>query len=218
MHVVIFAGGTLQTGQKVRAAIANNDLVIAADRGAATALQYDCTPAFVVGDFDSLAALPLQQLQASGSHIIRAAVEKDETDSELAIQLAIEQGATTITLLGGLGGARFDHTMGNIMLLAGFEQIPIRIVDGPSTCWLLRGPGSTNIQGEKGDLLSLLPLTGDVTGIQTQGLYYPLHKETLHFGKPRGVSNVLTEQLAEVSCKQGLLLLIHTAIHELKEE
>lgn len=218
MHVVIFAGGTLQTGQKVRAAIANNDLVIAADRGAATALQYDCTPAFVVGDFDSLAALPLQQLQASGSHIIRAAVEKDETDSELAIQLAIEQGATTITLLGGLGGARFDHTMGNIMLLAGFEQIPIRIVDGPSTCWLLRGPGSTNIQGEKGDLLSLLPLTGDVTGIQTQGLYYPLHRETLHFGKPRGVSNVLTEQRAEVSCEQGLLLLIHTAIHELKEE
>jgi thiamine pyrophosphokinase len=108
--------------------------------------------------------------------------------------------------------------MGNIMLLAGFEHIPIRIVDGPSTCWLLRGPGSTNIEGENGDLLSLLPLTGAVTGIQTQGLYYPLHGETLYFGKPRGVSNVLTGQLAEVSCEQGLLLLIHTAIHELKEE
>jgi thiamine pyrophosphokinase len=217
MHVVIFAGGTLRPGQQVQETIANSDLVIAADQGAATALQYGCTPAFVVGDFDSLPALPLQQLQARGSHIIRAAVEKNETDSELAIQLAIEQGATTITLLGGLGGARFDHTMGNIMLLAGFEQIPIRIVDGPSTCWLLRGPGHTNILGEKGDLLSLLPLTGDVTGVQTQGLYYPLHRETLYFGKPRGVSNVLTEQQAEVSCEQGLLLLIHTAIHELKE-
>jgi thiamine pyrophosphokinase len=217
MHVVIFAGGTLRAGRQLQEAIANSDLVIAADRGAATALQYGCTPAFVVGDFDSLAALPLQQLQARGSHIIRAAVEKNETDSELAIQVAIEQGATTITLLGGLGGARFDHTMGNIMLLAGFEHIPIRIVDGPSTCWLLRGPGHTNIEGEKGDLLSLLPLTGDVTGIQTQSLYYPLHKETLYFGKPRGVSNVLTEQQAEVSCEQGLLLLIHTAIHELEE-
>jgi thiamine pyrophosphokinase len=218
MHVVIFAAGTLRPGRQVQEAIASADLVIAADQGAATALQYGCTPAFVVGDFDSLAVLPLQKLQARGSHIIRAAVEKNETDSELAIQLAIEQGATIITLLGGLGGARFDHTMGNIMLLAGFEQIPIRIVDGPSTCWLLRGPGHANIEGEQGDLLSLLPLTGDVTGIQTQGLYYPLHKETLHFGKPRGVSNVLTEQQAEVSCEQGLLLLIHTAIHELKEE
>src|SRR5258708_18084448 len=99
MHVGILAGGTLKTGQKVGAAIANNDLVIAADRGAATALQYDCTPAFVVGDFDSLAALPLQQLQPSGSHIIRAPLEKDETDSELAIQLTIEQEATPITLL-----------------------------------------------------------------------------------------------------------------------
>ncbi len=217
MHVVIFAGGTLRMGQGVRAAIANNDLVIAADRGAATALQYGCTPAFVVGDFDSLAALPLQQSQARGSRIIRATVEKDETDSELAIQVAIEQGASAITLLGGLGAARLDHTMGNIMLLAGFEHVPIRIVDGPSTCWLLRGPGRTNIEGEKGDLLSLLPLTGDVTGIQTQGLYYPLHRETLHFGKPRGISNVLTEQQAEVSCESGLLLIIHTAIAELQE-
>jgi thiamine pyrophosphokinase len=215
MHVVIFAGGTLRPGRQVQEALASADLVIAADRGAATALQHGCTPAFVVGDFDSLAVLPLQQLQARGSHIIRAAVEKDETDSELAIQVAIEQGATTITMLGGLGGARFDHTMGNILLLAGFEQVPIRIVDGPSTCWLLRGPGRSSIEGEAGDLLSLLPLTGDVTGIQTHGLYYPLRKETLRFGKPRGISNVLTEQRAEVSCASGLLLLIHTAINEL---
>ncbi len=108
------------------------------------------------------------------------------------MQLAIERGATSITLLGALGGDRFDHTIANVLLLAGFDKVPIQIIDGPSTCWLLRGPGHSTIEGQVGDLLSLLPLTGDATGIRTRGLYYPLNGETLRFGKPRGVSNVLT--------------------------
>jgi thiamine pyrophosphokinase len=94
--------------------------------------------------------------------------------------------------------------------LAGFDSVPIQIIDGPSTCWLLRGPGITIIEGQTGDLLSLLPLTGDATGIRTRGLYYPLHGEALRFGKPRGVSNELTGEQAEVSLESGLLLVIHT--------
>jgi thiamine pyrophosphokinase len=215
MHVVIFAGGTLLPGKAVNAAIASADLLLAADSGAATALQYDLMPAIVVGDLDSLEALPLQQLQERGSQIIQAPVEKDETDTELAIDTAIEHGATSITLLGALGGSRFDHTMANVMLLAGYEQLPIQIVDGPTICWLLRGPGSSSFEGHSGDLLSLIPLTSEATGVRTDGLYYPLHGETLHFGKPRGVSNVLTEEHAEVSLAQGLLLVIHMDVQEL---
>jgi len=210
MHVVIFAGGTYQPGTASQNALASADTLIAADSGAETALRLGYVPAYVVGDLDSLDAQLVEQLRARGSRIITAAVEKDETDTELAIQLAIEQGATEITLLGALGGERFDHTIANVFLLAGFDTIPIQIIDGPSTCWLLRGPGHTTIEGQSGDLLSLLPLTGDATGIHTQGLYYPLNGETLRFGKPRGVSNVLTAERAEVSLESGLLLVIHT--------
>ncbi len=217
MHIVIFAGGTLQPGKAVQAAIASADLIIAADRGALTALQLGCPPAIVVGDFDSLGDLPLQTLQERGCEIVRAAVEKDETDTELALQVACERGATQITLLGALGGARIDHTVANILLLAGFEAIPIRIIDGPSTCWLLRGPGHSTIGGQAGDLLSLFPLSGDAAGVSTTNLYYPLHDDTLRFGKPRGVSNVLTGDQAMVSLEQGLLLLIHTDGQELRE-
>ena len=108
------------------------------------------------------------------------------------------------------GGARFDHTMANVLLLAGFDSVPIKIVDGPSVCWLVKGPGTTAIDGHVGDLLSLLPLTGDASGIRTSGLYYSLQGETLYFGKPRGVSNVLTQEHAEVSLERGLLLVIHS--------
>ncbi len=215
MHIVIFAGGTLRPGKAVQAAIASADLVIAADSGAASALQHGCTPAIIVGDFDSLDPLTAQQLQEQGSRFVLVPAEKDETDTELAIQTAIEQGASAITILGWLGGERFDHTMANILLLAGFERVPIRLVDGPSVCWLLRGPGHASIEGQVDDLLSLLPLTGDATGVSTQGLYYPLQGETLRFGRSRGVSNALTQEYAEVSLEAGLLLIIHTDIQEL---
>jgi thiamine pyrophosphokinase len=218
MHVVIFAGGIVRPGKALFDAIGSADMCIAADSGAATALQYGCIPRIVVGDFDSLDGSLLEDLSKRGSKIRRAAVEKDETDTELAVQVAIDEGATMITLAGALGGARFDHAMANILLLAGFEEVPITLVDGPSTGWIVRGPGSTTINGQAGDLVSLLPLTGDASGIRTRGLYYALEGETLAFGKPRGVSNVLTEEHAEVSMENGILFVIHTNVEELKED
>jgi len=210
MHAIIFAGGTLQPGKAVDAVLAHADLIIAADSGADIALRYGLTPSIIIGDFDSLVT-PLQALEDMGSEIIRAAQEKDETDTELAVQIAIERGATTITILGGLGGIRFDHTIANILLLAGYETT-IRIVDGGTTCWLLRGPGRTLIKGKTGDLLSLFPLTVEARGIETHHLCYPLHGDSLAFGKPRGVSNVLTHDEAWVSLTDGMLLIIHTAV------
>jgi thiamine pyrophosphokinase len=215
MHIVIFTGGTVQPGKAVDAAIARADRIIAADSGATTAVRYGYIPTTVVGDLDSLNADLQQQLRELGSQFIQAAVEKDETDTELAVQVAIEQGASAITLLGAIGGVRFDHTVANILLLTGFETIPICIIDGPSTCWLLRGPGRSTIDGQAGDLLSLLPLTSEAIGVHTSGLYYALHGETLYFGKPRGVSNVLTQERAEVSLESGMLLIIYTDIAEL---
>ncbi len=203
MHVVIFAGGTLRPGKAFYAAIGSADMFIAADSGAETALNYGCTPRIVVGDFDSLDASVLEELGKRGSQVRRVAVEKDETDTELAVLVAIEEGATRITLAGAIGGARFDHT------------IPITIVDGPSMGWLVRGPGSSAIDGQVGDLVSLLPLTGDASGVRTKGLYYVLKGETLSFGKPRGVSNVLIEEHAEVAVEGGMLLVISTDVKEL---
>src|SRR2546428_11455099 len=127
MHVVIFAGGALRPGKAFYAAIGSADMFIAADGGAATALEFGCTPRIVVGDFDSLDGLLLEDLGKRGSEIRRAAVEKDETDTELAVQVAIDEGATRITLAGALGGARLDHNMANIFLLGGFDGVSVKV-------------------------------------------------------------------------------------------
>lgn len=212
MHVIIFAGGTLQQGPAVEQALARGGLVIAADSGASTALALGYTPALVVGDLDSLPQETLRELERLGSQIVQVPVEKDETDTELAIQEALKRGASRITILGALGGERFEHSIANIQLLAGFASTPIDIVDGHTRGWLLQGPGETLIEGKSGDQLSLLPLTASAEGVRTAQLYYPLHGETLHFGRPRGISNVLLTAQARVSLDQGLLLLVHTAV------
>lgn len=210
MHVVVFAGGVVRAGKRVEEAIASADLIVAADGGAENAVAYGRHPEIIVGDFDSLDIAVWRELEASGCQLVRHAAEKDETDTELAVQIALERGADRITLLGALGGERFDHALGNIFLLADFPVVAIQIIDGPQNCWLLRGPGQSRIEGAVGDLLSLIPLTGNVRGIHTQGLYYSLNGESLRFGRPRGISNVLTQPQAEVSCEEGLLLIMQT--------
>lgn len=209
MRVIIFAGGTIQPGSAVERALTEGGLVIAADSGASAALELGYEPAFVVGDLDSLSQTARTQLEALGCTIVRAPVEKDETDTELAIEKALELGANRITLLGALGGSRFEHTIANILLLADYTT-PIEIVDGNTRGWLLRGPGEALIQGKEGDLLSLFPLTASAEGVRCENLYYPLRGETLRFGRPRGISNVLQGQQARVALTQGLLLIIHT--------
>ena len=210
MHVILFAGGVVQDGPAVAEALAAGELIIAADSGAQTALERGYIPAFVVGDLDSLSREVLADLQARGSQVMPAPVEKNETDTELAIELALRQGATRISLLGGLGGERFEHTFANLLLLAAYDDTLLEIVDGPSRGWLLRGPGQTQIAGHPGDLLSLFPLMASAEGVSTEELYYPLRNETLQFGRPRGISNVLLSESATVSLEKGMLLVIHT--------
>ena len=212
MRVVIFAGGTVRPGNAINDALQHADQIIAADGGAETAIkQYSCRPSIVVGDLDSLDPALLADLRTHGCRIIQAQVEKDETDTELAIDTALQQGATEITLLGALGGARFDHSIANILLLSAYPQIDICIIDGPSICWLLHGPASVQISGQPGDLLSLFPLLGDVEDITTAGLYYPLHGGTLRQGRPRGISNVLLSNPAGIAFQTGTLLCIQTS-------
>jgi len=111
----------------------------------------------------------------------------------------------------GAVGNRLDHTLANIYLLA-LPQLAgrtVKMVGGREEVTLLR-PGTHRIDGAAGDTISLLPVGGPAGGVRTDGLTYPLHGETLHFGPARGVSNVLTGQTANVTLESGWLLLIHT--------
>ncbi len=211
MHFVIFTGGQFQTGVLAQAAIQKADRIIAADSGAKTALSMNIHPTVVIGDFDSLDKKSKEKLEKKGCEFITLPVEKDETDTDAAIQFAIKNGAKKITLLGGTSGDRFDHVITN--LLSGVtKKANITFINGLQKFWIEKDPAVIYVNGKKGDLLSLIPLSGKATGMHTKNLYYPLKNETLYLGKSRGVSNVFTKSRVEVRIKSGLLLVVYTSV------
>jgi thiamine pyrophosphokinase len=207
MHAVIVANGPGFDPEPLRAHIEAADLLIAADGGGNALFAAGLTPHVVVGDLDSLAPAALAALAAAGAAILRHPTEKDETDLELALLLAVERGATVVDVLGAMGG-RWDQTLSNVALLALPELAGrrVRLLDAGQEAYLARG--ATPIPGERGETVSLLPVGGPARGITTQGLYYPLEAAELRFERSRGVSNVIVEPPAHVTVREGLLLVV----------
>lgn len=209
---LIFANGESHDGQMVQQALqaAHDGLVIAADGGARLAQHFGLVVHYVVGDMDSLSDEELAALEKNSAQIERHSVHKDETDLELALLKAVELDSDWIRIVGALGG-RLDQTLSNIYLLglSSLRGRDVRVVDADQEAYLLF-PGEHVIEGEPGDTVSLLPLSGEARGIRTENLYYPLEDEILFFGPARGVSNVIQTPVARVHLTDGVLLVVHT--------
>ncbi|MBI5930718.1 MAG: thiamine diphosphokinase [Chloroflexi bacterium] len=212
---IVVANGTIQLGQAVQAVIENvaEALVICADGGADVALKMGLHPQVVVGDMDSIHPDTLSSLQSAGVEILRFSPHKDETDLELTLLEAVARGANTIFILAALG-ARIDHTLSNIYLLTlpALQNCVVHLVDDRQSIWIAH-PGTHPLAGVNGDTVSLIPFQGDVQGITTHGLEYPLRNETLYVGPARGVSNVINSPEASVTFQSGTLLIVHTIGH-----
>lgn len=212
MRAVIFANGVLSQPETVRAVLRPGDLLIAADGGASHCRRLGLTPAYIIGDFDSLSPADLAALEAAGSELLRYPYRKDFTDLELALLLAQERGASEVLVLAALG-ARWDQTLANLLLPAAAQfTAPIALLDGPQEIRLLRSGANLELHGRPGDTVSLVPLGGDACGITTRDLEYPLNGECLQFGSTRGISNVMTGPTAGVRLESGLLLCV--VIHQ----
>lgn len=208
-RAVIIANGIPPDEATVRRWLRPGDRLICADGGARTALALGLTPKVVVGDLDSLDETQQAQLKRRGCRLDVYPVAKDWTDLELALKLAVEEGATEIVVLGALGG-RIDQELANILLLLlpELEGVPTRIVDEQQEMFVARGEAM--ITGQAGDIVSLIPLGSDVNGIVTEGLLYPLRDEPLRIGPARGLSNVMIAPVARVTLTSGVLLVVHS--------
>jgi len=205
VRVVIVANGVITEPASARAVAAAADRLLCADGGTRHVLGWGLWPAVVVGDMDSLDGDILRRLEAAGVRLARHPAHKDATDLELALDLALDEGATEIIILGALGG-RLDQTLANILLLTEprFQRVPLSIQDGSDRLFVGRSP--IVLEGKAGDLVSLIPLSPAVSDIRTAGLEYPLAGETLTRGSTRGVSNVMLGEAATVTFGDGLLL------------
>ena len=179
------------------------DCVICADGGLTVAKTLGITPDILIGDFDST-KLP------QCDNIIRLPMEKNMTDTEAAIDLAISKGYADITILGGLGG-RFDHTMGNIGMLAKHldRDKKVCIVDGSNKVFMLL-PGTYDIEKSSYKYLGLVSYGKECENLSISGVKYPLEDYRLPNDTTLGVSNEILENTARLSFTSGKLLLIQS--------
>jgi thiamine pyrophosphokinase len=208
-RAVIFANGEFARPVDLERLLAPDAYLIAVDGGTRHAFALGVLPHLIIGDLDSLAADDLARAKSASIAMRRFPPHKDETDLELALTYARDQGLTEIALLGAAGG-RLDHALANIFLLAhpAFSDLRIRLYHGNQTTVLIRD--AATISGCPGDLVSILPIGGPAVGVSNAGLAWPLRDETLPPGSPRGLSNVLLGNEASIRLRHGLLLCIVT--------
>ncbi|MHB8926556.1 MAG: thiamine diphosphokinase [Bacillota bacterium] len=209
---VVVAGGPNVAGTLVtRLVKGDGHFLLCADGGAAAALKLGLVPDLGLGDFDSLSAEDQGLLAGLGCPVVRYPVEKDETDSELALDYLLDHQAGPVTLTGALGG-RFDHALANLALLPSFADRGLEVVidDGDTMAFLVSPDRPGTVEGEAGDVVSLFPETATCAGVTLDGLKYPLSGATLRRGATLGVSNQLSGRTATVRLFEGRLFVIVT--------
>jgi thiamine pyrophosphokinase len=185
-------------------------LVIAADSGVDYAYDIGLRVDVAIGDFDSVSPGGLARAESEGARIERHPAAKDKTDLELALDEAVHLGGTDIVVLG-VGGGRLDHLLANVLLMASprFSGCRLTAFDGAARVHVVHGgEPATSLPGEVGELITLLPVGGAASGITTEGMRYPLRRDSLSPGTSRGVSNVIATVPAWVQLDDGVLLAV----------
>ena len=213
MHYYVITGGPL-TSEAVN--VIGEGEIIAADAGIDFCMNNGIKPAFAVGDFDSVSAEALEKVRQSGIPIKTYPVEKDMTDTEIALSF-IPDG-NEITVVCPLTG-RLDHIIANLQIAGTLHADGKEIVldDGVTQVFFLSDNETLKTDVSRwGDdtAVSLVPMSykESVSGVSTDGLYYPLENGTLEFGKSLSFSNkpVKSASKISVSIAKGLLAVILT--------
>jgi len=193
------------------------DVVIVADRGVMAAKELDIIPDYIVGDFDSGDTTVVEyfksQFEVYGKPMVRTFnPEKDETDTELAISLALTLNPKEIVLLGATG-TRLDHTMANIELLYRITEsgVRARIIDEYNVISIHDKEITLKRDKAFGEYFSLIPFTDSVKGLNIRGAKYEVENYILSSGSSLGVSNEFMKNIVKISFDSGILILFQTS-------
>jgi len=197
---IIFSAGTFYG---LRQRPLPDDYVIAADAGYLACLVAGVTPDLLLGDFDSM------ECPTDFPNDIRTApVEKDDTDTMLAVRAGLERGCDTFYFYGATGGKRLDHTLANFQMLLWLRRQGARgyIYDDDFVWTVIENESVTVPKTVENGLVSVFCMGGTAKGVTETGLYYSLTDAELAADQPVGVSNHMAGDSAEITVRDGALL------------
>ena len=180
--------------------IGAGDYLLAADGGLLHLRSLGLEPDGIIGDFDSLGYVP--------QDAVVFPVEKDDTDSMLAVRQGLELGYRRFVLYGAMGGSRLDHTIANLQTLqfiADHGGVG-HLVGAKCIVTLIKNAGVTFPETARGTI-SVFCMGRDAEGVTIENLQYPLRSGTLTAGYPMGVSNHFIGKKSTISVKNGSLFI-----------
>ena len=205
MRAYIYVGGPI-CPEGIAERPEKGDLLIAADSGWNNATLLGVTPDVLMGDMDSIG----DKKVPNGVEIYRVPAEKDLTDTQLAVEFALQKGARDLVIIGGLSG-RLDHTLSNLAILEHLEALRVHalINDGFNRARFIRN-NSTLIPKSDFAYVSLIAADPVCKGVEIDGVKYPLKNAKLRRAHQYAVSNELTGNCAFIAVKKGGLYIIES--------
>lgn len=204
---VIIGGGECSADILKKNIDTDSDYIICADSGYDYAISAGFTPELLIGDFDSIEAVP-ENLEK-----ITLPVEKDVTDTVAAFNEGLKRGFASFVLFGGTGG-RFEHTFANISLMANAskQNISFEIIDDKHIFKAITN-SSIKIERKDNQQISVFAYGSQSAGVTEKGFHYSLQNFTLDpFVGALGTSNNILEDFGEISVEDGTLIIIETIV------
>ena len=199
---VILGAADISDYAEIKSKLNEDDYIVSADGGQKHLAKLGLDADLFIGDFDS------SSIPQTDSELLKYPVEKDDTDTMLAVKIGISRGCKEFLILGGMGG-RFDHTFANIQALcyADKNSAKATLCDEKNQLFVISGK-TASIVAHQDEKVSLFSINGESCTVTLQGFYYPLENGKLYSCDPMGVSNFLVDNTGEITVKDGTLLVV----------
>ena len=206
MKAAIICNGNIEDYDVSKERLSQVDFIICADGGTRHAYHMNIIPNIIIGDLDSSKDEYIEYYRGKEVPIIKYSSDKDKTDTHICLEYAMEEYDEIILL--GATGSRLDHTVGNVSILklAADKGKTACIIDENNELYVVKD--GITLEGTKGDILSLLPLSSKVEGINLRGVLYPLQNAVMEIGNPYGVSNKFEESTVVLTIASGYMIVI----------
>lgn len=204
MKALVVSNGSV-TDIDIESYFNDADIVICADGGARHLFNKNLIPNVIIGDLDSLEDSILKKFEDMGVKFQKYPVEKNKSDTELAIEFAIEKGAKDIILCGGTG-TRLDHTIANVMMLYKLinQKVNVTIIDSHNEIFITTK--QLKLKRQKGYFISIIPLVD--SKVTLKGFKYETNNVNFNLGSTLGISNVIEGDEGIVVIEEGACLVI----------
>lgn len=208
MKCVVLANGEYGCLEDYKKIIEEDDIILCADGGANYAYQLGLIPSCIVGDMDSIQPEVKDFYASRNVPLKKYPRRKDFTDTQLVLTMAEDIGVCEIVFLGTMG-KRLDHTLSNLYCGIELAQKGKKIVHYTPECAVYLTSKELEIKGQKGDMVSVLPLSEEAKGVSEKGFEFPLENVVLEKKNPYTVSNFLAEEKGLILVEEGILAVFH---------